>query len=221
MDQFVSALAQPDSCLLLDCRSLEYSSIPLNLESSGAAIVVTNSGVERGLVDSEYNIRRQQCNEGAAAMQQLLHRKVDSLRDISLSELNANLHRLSPTVAKRCKHVLTENQRVLEAVEALKIGDLLLFGRLMDESHISLRDDFEVSCSEVDLLVQLSRRHNGCFGSRMTGGGFGGCIVSLMESSAIPTYHSTVSERYQKETGRIATVYICKAGPGATVLRLS
>ena len=218
MDQFASALAQVDSCLLLDCRSLEFNSIPLNLETSAASIVVTNSGVQRGLVDSAYNIRRQQCNEGAAAMQQILRRPIGSLRDVSLSELNSNMDKLSPIVAKRCRHVISENRRVIEAAEALKSVELPRFGELMDGSHVSLRDDFEVSCPQVDLLVQLSRSHRGCFGSRMTGGGFGGCIVSLMETSALATYQSTVVDRYEKETGRVAQVYICKSVPGASVV---
>ncbi|HEY9716998.1 MAG TPA: galactokinase [Trichormus sp.] len=216
MDQFISALGEPDSALLIDCRSLEYRPVKLNLQKHNLSIVITNSGVRRGLVDSEYNQRRDECEQGVTAIGIKLNRPTHSLRDITFDELNAHKEVLSATVLKRCRHVISENLRVLDAVSALENGQLARFGQLMNESHVSLRDDYEVSCAELDLLVDLTQQHPGTLGARMTGAGFGGCTVAIMDTAQIDPFVAQVIPQYQKQTGKSATVYVCNAVAGAS-----
>ncbi len=215
MDQFISALGERDSALLIDCRSLEYRAVKLNLQKHDLSIVITNSGVRRGLVDSEYNQRRDQCEQGVTAIGIKLNRPTHSLRDITFDELNAHKEVLSPSVLKRCRHVISENQRVLDAVNALENGQLARFGQLMNESHASLRDDYEVSCAELDLLVDLTQQHPGTLGARMTGAGFGGCTVAIMDSAQVDPFVAQVIPQYRKQTGKTAAVYVCNAVAGA------
>lgn len=218
MDQFVSALGERDSALFIDCRSLEYERVPLNLSAHNAAIVIINSGVRRALVDSEYNARRVECFDGAALLGTLLERPIRSLRDVSLAEFLEYERALPPVIAKRCKHVVSENQRVLDAVDSMRASDLARVGQLMNESHRSLQLDFEVSCEQVDALVQLAWAHPGVFGARMTGAGFGGCVVAFADNSAVPDIVSGLIPQYESKVGVHADVYVCKAANGAQVL---
>ncbi|HEY9855955.1 MAG TPA: galactokinase, partial [Stenomitos sp.] len=181
MDQFISALGQRDHALMIDCRSLDYRAVPLHLGAKGASIVIVDSKVKRGLVDSKYNERRAECQEAVERLRELLGRPmIKSLRDVTLSDLDHVGSRLPHPVHARALHVVSENARVLKSVEALEAGDLDRFGSLMNQSHESLKSDFEVSCPEIDLLVSLARGVTGTYGSRITGGGFGGCTVSLV-----------------------------------------
>lgn len=219
MDQFISAVGRADSALLIDCRTLAFRAVPLRLAERKAAIVITNTGVRRGLVDSEYNARREECAQGAAELAKKLKRTdVKNLRDISSAEFKKQEKALSAVVAKRCRHVITENDRVLNGVEALEKGDLAAFGKLMNASHASLRDDFEVSCKELDVLAELTQAHKGVYGARMTGAGFGGCTVAIMDESAVEGFQADVVPRYEKQTGQKAEVFVCQAAGGASVL---
>ena len=215
MDQFISALGQEDSALIIDCRSLDFRAVPLNLAAKDYAIVITHSGVRRGLVTSEYNARRSECNEGVKALSKALGRPLNSLRDVEMVEFDQHNSVLTDKVARRCKHVISENKRVVDAVEALEASDLDKFGTLMNESHRSLKDDFEVSCPEIDRLVELSQVHPGVLGARITGGGFGGCTVAVMANSAIDSYKEKLIPEYERVTRKKAEVYICVATEGA------
>ncbi len=218
MDQFISALGQEDAALMIDCRSLDYRAVPLKLSDRGCSIVITNSGVRRGLVDSEYNARRAECAEGVKRLSELTGRKLNSLRDIEIDEFETHAGKLPQKVVQRCRHVISENKRVLDAVSALESADLKTFGRLMNESHGSLRDDFEVSCSEVDQLVELSQKHPGVLGARMTGAGFGGCTVAIMSNDAVEAFRNSVIPQYEKQTGRTAEIYVCASTAGAQLV---
>ncbi|MDB5099654.1 MAG: galactokinase [Cyanobacteria bacterium RYN_339] len=219
MDQFISALGKADSALLLDCRSLQFRAVPLRLAEQGAAIVITETGVQRGLVDSEYNARRAECAEGVALLaKKLKQTSPKALRDVTFADFKKHEKALPEVVAKRCRHVITENNRVLDSVEALEKGKLEAFGKLMNESHASLRDDYEVSCKELDVLADLTQKHPGVFGARMTGAGFGGCTVAIMKTDAVASYEAKVIPAYEQATGRKARVFVCKAVGGASML---
>lgn len=218
MDQFISALGQPDAALMIDCRSLDYRAVPLKLSQHGCSIVITNSGVRRGLVDSEYNARRAECSEGVKLLSELTGRKLNSLRDIEVDEFEKHAGKLPQKVVQRCRHVISENKRVLDAVAALESSQLDRFGKLMNESHASLRDDFQVSCAEVDELVELSQRHPGVLGARMTGAGFGGCTVAIMSNDAVEPFRNSVIPEYEKRTGRKAEIYVCASTAGAQLV---
>jgi galactokinase len=206
MDQFISSLGQADHALLIDCRSLEYWPVPL---PDGVRVVVTDSGVRRGLVDSAYNERRAQCEEGARLM------GVKALRDVSVEMFKAYEKQLPPVVARRCKHVVTEDQRTLDSVQALRRGDLVAFGKAMNESHASMRDWFEITTQEIDTLVQIQQDMPSCFGARMTGGGFGGCTVALVRENAVPLVVEAIQKQYPARTGKTPQVYVCRATQGA------
>lgn len=219
MDQFISAMGRADAALLIDCRTLASRPVPLRLEERELAIVITHSGVRRGLVDSEYNARRAECQEGVEVLKKKLKRpEIKALRDVSLAELKKHEKALSAVVAKRVRHVISENNRVLEGVEALERGDLAAFGKLMNASHGSLRDDFEVSCPELDALAELTQGHPGVIGARMTGAGFGGCTVALMHQDAVASFQAEVIPAYEAQTGKQAEVFVCRAAGGASVL---
>lgn len=220
MDQFVSALGQEDSAVFLDCRSLEYETIPLGLASHSASIVIINSGVRRGLVDSEYNARREQCRQGVDDLSKLLGRSLNSLRDVSLNEFEQVQHKLPAVVAQRCRHVISENARVESAVQSIRNGDLNKFGLLMNQSHVSLRDDFQVSCPELDVLTELAWAFSGTIGARMTGAGFGGCAVALVHNDAVSEFQNLMKTVYAGKTGRTPELYVCTASRGAQVNRL-
>jgi galactokinase len=211
MDQFIAALAQQDHALMIDCRSLEHESVPL---PAGVKIVVSNTMKSRELVGSEYNLRRQQCEEGVRLLSQHLP-DIKALRDVSLDLLERYAGQWPDVVWRRCRHIVSENGRVLASVEALKRGDLAHFGRLMDASHISLRDDYEVSCRELDVITDIARTIDGCLGSRMTGAGFGGCAISLVRNEAVEGFKKHLEKEYERETGLRPKVYVCTASQGA------
>jgi galactokinase len=215
MDQFIIRLGKENSAVFINCRTLNYDYVPL--PNTQISIVICNSGVKRGLVDSEYNTRRTQCNEGVALFKKYLP-NITALRDVSLSEFNKHQDNLPEAIAKRCRHVISENQRVLDAVKLLKENNIAEFGQLMNESHNSLRDDFEVSCRELDILVELAQNYNGCLGSRMTGAGFGGSTVSLVEPEKIDRFCSHIKTEYYKKTGIKPDIYITQAKDGITLI---
>jgi galactokinase len=204
MDQFASVFGKENHALFLDCRSLEWSPIPL----SSAKFIICNTKTKHELADGEYNKRRADCEEAAKILGH------ESLRDVSLAEFNGKSKELPERLQKRARHVIKENQRVLDAANALRDGDLVEFGQLMNASHESLRDDYEVSSKELDLMVEIVRRQKGVLGARMTGGGFGGCTVNLLEHNASESLIETVSTEYQKATGIAPEIYIFHAAQG-------
>lgn len=211
MDQFISCCGRASHALLLDCRSLGFE--PLKI-ADHVRIVVCNTMVRHELAAGEYNLRRADCEAGVGLLQRFLP-EIRALRDVSLSQLAEHTAALPSITYRRCRHVVSENARVLEAAQALKEGDLTCFGDLMYASHASLRDDYEVSCNELDLMVGLARKCRGVFGSRMTGGGFGGCTVTLVEADAVGEFKATTAREYKAETGLLADIYVCKAADGA------
>jgi galactokinase len=219
MDQFISALGKADAALMIDCRTLDYKTVPLLLSDKQLCIVITNSGVQRGLVNSAYNERRLSCQEGTKELSRLLSRpELESLRDVRLDEFVGIASSLPQTLSKRCHHVISENERVLLAVAALENDDMEDFGQLMNASHESLKNYFAVSCSEIDFLVEAAQQLDGVLGSRITGGGFGGCTVTLMRQDALTAYQTAVVPKYERHTGCKAEVYVSNASPGAGFL---
>ena len=216
MDQYISALGQKDHALLIDTRSLTYEAVPL--PHSGVSIVIADTNKKRGLVDSEYNTRRSECERAVEILKQFLP-DIKALRDVSVEEFERYQDKLPEITRKRARHVITEDERTLESVDVLKSGDIARFGVLMNESHASLRDDYEVSCKELDALVIAARSVEGVYGARMTGAGFGGCTVSLVKSEAVETFQKQVAERYKQATGLNTTIYVTTASQGAERLR--
>ena len=217
MDQFISRMGQKEHALLLDCRKLEYELVPLNFEV--VKIVVCNTGVKRGLVDSEYNKRRSECELGAKLLEEFLP-GITALRDVEISDFHKYRTHLSEKTEKRCGYVIEENIRVLESVQALEDGDLHTFGIMMNESHIGLRDEYEVSCPELDDMVTIAWRTEGVIGSRMTGAGFGGCTVTLIMEDALEELVARINKEYPERTGLEPEIYICKAEDGAGILEI-
>jgi len=209
MDQYISALGQRDHALLIDCRSLQYELVPI---PGGVAIIVCDTKVQRGLVDSEYNARRRECEAGARLL------GVPALRDIDPETFARRAHELPEVTRRRCRHVVHENQRVLDSVAALRAGDLFAFGALMYASHVSLRDDYEVSCRQLDVMVEAARQVSGVYGARMTGAGFGGCTVNLVQAEQAETFRRQVAAEYTQRTGLLSSIYICAAEDGARVV---
>jgi galactokinase len=210
MDQFISCHGTAGHALLLDCRSLDYRLVPL---APAARLLICNSMVHHQLAGSEYNLRRQECERGVALLAPVLP-GIRALRDVTAEQLEANRQRLPELTWRRCRHVVTENDRVLRAGAALQAGDLDEFGRLMVQSHASMRDDYEISCRELDLLVDLALGTEGVLGSRMTGGGFGGCTVSLVVAGAVERIRERVARDYQKATGLVPEIFVCSPGAG-------
>lgn len=207
MDQMVSAEGNENHAMLLDCRSLETTAVTMPEDMS---VVIINSNKKRGLVDSEYNTRREQCEEAARIF------GVKALRDVSIDMFNAKAHELDEMVAKRARHVITENDRTEEAAKVLASGDMKRMAVLMAESHASMRDDFEITVKEVDALVDIVKNvigENG--GVRMTGGGFGGCIVALVPPTLVNEVKAAVEELYESATGLKESIYVCQAKNGA------
>ncbi|HYQ81583.1 MAG TPA: galactokinase [Anaeromyxobacteraceae bacterium] len=214
MDPFVSLAARAGHALFLDCRSLESRHIPLPLGEQ--VVAICHSGVKHALVGSEYNLRRRQCQAGVEVLRGAFP-AIRALRDATPEQLEACRPRLSAEIHRRCRHVVTENQRVLDSVAALEKGDLAGFARLMDASHASLRDDYQVSCPEIDLLVELARRHPGVLGARITGGGFGGCTVNLVARAALPAFREEVLGEYRRRTGLVPRLFTSAPAAGARV----
>ncbi|MDJ1653563.1 galactokinase [Raoultella sp. Ech2A] len=207
MDQLISALGKKDHALLIDCRTLSTRAVSM---PKGVAVVIINSNFKSTLVGSEYNTRREQCETGARFFQQ------PALRDVTLAEFNAVAAELDPVVAQRVRHVLTENARTVEAATALEKGDLKRMGELMAESHASMRDDFEITVPQIDALVEIVKATIGDKGGvRMTGGGFGGCIVALVPEELVDTVQQAVAAQYEAKTGIKETFYVCKPSQGA------
>jgi len=207
MDQMISASGKKDFALLIDCRSLETKHIPL---PQNTQIVILDTNTRRGLVDSAYNERREQCEEVAH------HFKVKALRDINLEQLETEKSRLDKLLYHRARHIVSENQRVLQAVDALSTGDAKNFGILMNASHISMRDDFEISRKEMDQMVEIAQGQPGCYGARMTGGGFGGCAVALVKNDKVDSFHKNVVNLYREKTRFDSRVYISYASDGTS-----
>ncbi|MCI1676907.1 MAG: galactokinase [Ewingella americana] len=209
MDQLISALGKQDHSLLIDCRSLETRAVSM---PKNAAVVIINSNVKRGLVDSEYNQRREQCETAARFF------GVKALRDVTQEQFDVVADELDPVVSRRARHVISENARTLAAADALAAGDLKKMGQLMAESHASMRDDFEITVPPIDKLVNIVKNVIGDNGGvRMTGGGFGGCIVALIPESLVDDVRNAVAREYPEQTGLKETFYVCTASQGAGV----
>ena len=213
MDQFISMLGAENHALLIDCRSLEYQLVPF---PEAAALVIGNTKASRSLASSAYNQRRQECETGVARLQQVLP-EIKALRDVSSEQLEAHKALLDPVVYRRCRHVVSENERVLQTVAALERGDLVEVGRLMNASHESLRYDYEVSSDALDVMVEAMRNAPGCYGARLTGAGFGGCTVALAEPGAEQSIADMIYEKYPKATNIWPEVYTTRASNGAYV----
>ena len=211
MDQFISLFGQEQKALLLDCRSLEFRLLPL---PDNVRLIICNTMVKHALASSAYNERRAQCEAGVTYMAKFLP-GVTALRDVTIEQLEAHANGLSDVVYRRCRHVITENARVLSAGDALEQGNLDRFGELMAESHRSLRDDYEVSSDELDLMVEIAQPLAGVYGARMTGGGFGGCTVNLVADTHVEEFKERVSQEYERTTTLKPEIYICTAANGA------
>ncbi len=215
MDQFASAMGKKDNAIFLDTADLSYEYAPLVLE--GAKVVVTNSKVKHSLVNSAYNQRRSECETALAELQKVVD--IKGLGDLSEEEFEKHKSAIGDEVrVRRAKHAVYENQRTIRAVKALKNNDIKLFGELMNASHVSLRDDYEVSCEEIDILVDEAWKIPGVIGSRITGGGFGGCTVSIVKDEAIDTFKEQVEKAYEEKTGKTAEFYIVEIGDGPYIL---
>ena len=206
MDQFISSLGKAQHALMIDCRSLDYQLVPM---PRGATVLVVDTTAPRTLAGSAYNQRRAECEEGARLL------GVDSLRDISVSEFERRVGELPLVIAKRCAHVVHESQRVLDAVSALQRNDIQCFGDLMVQSHASLRDQYEVSSKELDAVVEIAQGEPGVYGARMTGAGFGGCAIALVQDAYAQSLAQKVLDEYPRRTGRTPKVYACTASDGA------
>ena len=215
MDQFASAMGKKDNAIFLDTSDLSYQYAPLVLE--GAKIIVTNSNVKHSLVNSGYNTRRKESEQALADLQKVI--KIETLGDLTEVEFEANKSAIADAVcAKRAKHAVYENRRTIRAVEALKNNDLKAFGELMNASHVSLRDDYEVSCDEIDVLVEEAWKVDGVIGSRITGGGFGGCTVSIVKDEAVEAFKEKVGAAYMERVGKKADFYVVEIGDGPSKL---
>lgn len=214
MDQFISCNGVHDHALMIDCRSLATRSVPIDPK---ARIVVANSMVHHALAGGEYNKRRESCEEGVRLLKPALG-EIAALRDVTIEDLEEHRDFLSDVTYRRCRHIVTENARVVEAADALSRGDLATFGRLMNASHASMRDDYEISCPEVDILVGIGQKQKGVYGSRMTGGGFGGCTVSLVAVEHVDAFIENVAAEYEKATGLKSPIFACAPQAGVSVL---
>ena len=215
MDQFASAMGKKNHAIFLDTNTLEYEYAPVELKD--AQIIVVNSKVKHSLVNSAYNDRRNDCEEALRELQTVVD--VKALGELTEEQFEKYKSAIQSDVrAKRAKHAVYENQRTIKAVEALKAGDIEIFGKLMNETHISLRDDYEVSCAEVDALVEIAWSTEGVLGSRITGGGFGGCTVNIVKNDAVDAFVENIKTEYPKRTGIEAEIYFADIGEGARKL---
>jgi galactokinase len=206
MDQFISSLGQAGHALLIDCRSLDYELLPM---PPGVTVLVVDSSAPRSLAASAYNERRAQCEHAATVF------GVEALRDVSVEEFERRKSELPDDIARRVSHVIYENRRVLDAVAALRANDVARFGELMNQSHDSLRDLYEVSSRELDAIVDIARGSSGVYGARMTGAGFGGCAIALVQNDQADALAERMLEEYPRRTGREPKVYSCVASDGA------
>ena len=215
MDQFVSCHGRAGHALLLDCRSLAFEAVPL---PAGLQLVICNTMVKHEIGASEYNVRRAECEEGVKRLAAALP-GIRALRDVTMAQLEKHQQLLSNVVYRRCRHVVSENDRVLESAQVLRSGNAADLAPLLAHSHRSLRDDYQVSCAELDAMVEIASRQPGVCGARMTGGGFGGCTINLVAAEHAPSFRSHVAAAYEKETGVRPEIYICEASHGAEIVR--
>jgi len=218
MDQYVSCLGQKNYALFIDCRSNDYELIPF--KNHNYQVVIYNSKIQRGLVNSEYNRRKEECKIAAEFFKYKLNREIRALRDITIDEYKKYQAQLPEVTARRARHVISENYRVQAGVKALRMGNYSAFGQLMIESHRSLKNDYQVSCAKLDLLVDLALKQEVVLGARMTGAGFGGCTVNLIEKSHIDAFKKNIKNEYKKITGIIPDIYVTPPADGAKVLEL-
>jgi galactokinase len=216
MDQFIATLGRAGHALLIDCRSLEAKLVSLNLQDM--AVIICDTKVKHSLASSEYNSRRAECERGVEILRRVLP-GVSQLRDISMVDFSAHAELLPKPIRERCRHVVSEDERTLSAVRALESGNLAEMGRLMVASHQSLRDDYQVSCKELDVLTEAAMSVSACVGARMTGGGFGGCTVNLVRHDGLGEFLQTVCRRYKTATGLDASVFVVESSDGAAEIQ--
>ena len=214
MDQFASACGQAGQALLLDCRTLEWEPVPVPAD---VAIVVADTLQRRELGQSEYNVRRAQCEEAVRVLSTVLP-GIRALRDVSVEDFERHAHLLDPVVARRARHVVEECARTLAGAAALKAGRVAEFGQLMNDCHASLRDLYEVSIQELDIMVEAAQKLDGCYGARLTGAGFGGCTVNLVAADAAEDFERALARAYQQATDLRPDIYVCRASAGAGIL---
>ena len=217
MDQYVSRLGRKDNVLFIDCRTNNYELIPFR--DSNYQIVICDSKIRRDLINSEYNKRREECKKATEFFTHRFGHKVQALRDVTIEEFKQYKEQLPETIARRARHVILENDRVQASKKAIEAGDYITFGQLMIESHQSLKVDYEVSCEELDLLVDLALKQEGVLGARMTGAGFGGCTVNLLKREKVNIFKKTIQKEYKRITGIIPDIYITIPADGAKVLK--
>ncbi|KMM36892.1 galactokinase [Guptibacillus hwajinpoensis] len=216
MDQFAIGMGKENAAVLLDCNTLDYSYSPVQLEN--ASLVIANTNKRRGLADSKYNERRAECERALAQLQD--HLDIQALGDLTIEAFEANEHHITnPVDRKRARHAVSENIRTIEAAKQLKAGDIEAFGQLMNESHISLRDDYEVTGDELDALVEAAWSEEGVIGSRMTGAGFGGCTISIVENQFLESFRKNTAEVYKEKTGLSPEFYVVEIGNGAREIK--
>ncbi len=211
MDMFASMMGKANHVIKLDCRSLQYEYAPLSTKA--IRIVLCDSQVKHSLVTSEYNTRRAECEAGVRFLK-TFYPDIHSLRDVTMDMLDKHLRDADALIYKRCSYVVQENARVVDAVRALEANDLSTFGQLMYSSHAGLSEKYEVSCPELDSLVDIARRQSGVFGARMMGGGFGGCTINLIEAAAVETFAANIRHEYKERTGKDTLIYVCSLQDG-------
>ena len=218
MDQFVSANGKAGSALILDTRALTFDLAPI---PSHLRLIIANSMVKHSLADGgAYATRRREVEEGTAALHAYRY-DIGLLRDATLEDLIACEVKMSPEAFKRCRHVITDSQRVVDGLALLRAGDIPAFGRLLNDAHRSYRDDFEASCAECDILAEIGQALPGCYGSRLTGGGFGGCVVSVVEADAADSFVASIKAGYLAKTRITPEVYVCSTADGASEITAS
>ncbi len=214
MDQFISTLGKASHALMIDCRSLDFTAVPLPGE---VRLVICNSMVKHQHAGGEYNQRRIECEAGVKHFAKFKS-GISALRDVSLAEFSQYKNGLPDVIARRCHHIISENERVRLATSALTENDVAAFGKLMNQSHVSMRDDYEISCREIDTLVEIAQATEGVYGARMTGGGFGGCTINLVKADFVEEFSGTLLEEYKNRTGIDCEIYVTSASDGATAL---
>jgi galactokinase len=214
MDQYISCCGVAGHALLIDCRSLESRNVAI---APNLRLLIANSRVRHQHAGGEYNLRREACEEGVRLLSRYLG-PIQALRDVTPKQLESKRRKLPELIYRRCRHIVTENARVLEAERALGSGDLVACGRAMNASHVSMRDDFEITCPEVDMLAGLAQHVKGVYGSRMTGGGFGGCTISLLEEWAVEKASQMLTDGYRIGMGRDVDIFVCSPSDGARLI---
>ncbi|WP_338871212.1 galactokinase [Spirosoma sp. SC4-14] len=218
MDMFASMMGRADHVIKLDCRSLEYAYAPLQMD--GISIVLCDSRVKHSLVSSEYNTRRAECEAGVRFLK-AFYPEVNSLRDVTMTMLDTHLKHTQPLIYRRCAYVVQENQRLLDGVAALETGNISAFGQLMYGSHEGLSQWYEVSCPELDILVEIARQHPGVLGARMMGGGFGGCTINLVQEDHLDDFRQLIIKQYKAQTGKDTYLHVCKIQNGTNLVSKS